>query len=67
MMGMFFIAPKVKAVEQSICNRLCYSCNFYLCMKNTANHTNINGYVVTLTTGDPKNDIHLHYTCLHYQ
>jgi hypothetical protein len=66
MMGMFFIAPKVKAVEQSICNRLCYSCNFNLCMKNAENDNNINSYVVTLTNEDPKNDIHFHYSCLHH-
>jgi len=36
-------------------------------MKNPGNDNNSNGYVVKLTNGDPTNDKHFHYNCLHFQ
>ncbi len=66
MMGMFFIAPKVTAVKQTICNKLCSICNLNLCMKNAEYDNNINGYVVTLTTGYPNNNSDFPYSCLHH-
>jgi WD40 repeat protein len=61
----FILYSKNADVEQTICNKLCSICNLNLCMKNAEYDNNINGYVVTLTDGRPKNDIHFHYSCLY--
>ena len=61
----FILYSKKTNADITICNRLCYSCNFNLCIKNPGNDNNINGYVVKLTNGNSANDIHFHYSCLH--
>jgi hypothetical protein len=63
----FNLFSKKGDISEDICNSLCYLCNFNLCMKNPSNDKNSNGYVVNLTNGDPTNDKHFHYNCLHFQ
>jgi WD40 repeat protein len=63
----FTLYRKKGDVSEDICNSLCYLCNFKLCNKNQSDHNNSNGYVVKLTNGDPTNDKHFHYNCLHFQ
>jgi WD40 repeat protein len=63
----FTLYCKKGDISEDICNSLCYLCNFNLCMKNSSNDNNSNGYVVKLTNGDLTKDKHVHYNCLHYQ
>jgi WD40 repeat protein len=63
----FTLYHKKGDISEDICYSICYLCNFNLCMKNPGNDNNSNGYVVKLTNGDPTNDIHFHYNCLHFQ
>jgi WD40 repeat protein len=63
----FTLYHKKGDISEDICYSICYLCNFNLCMKNPGNDNNSNGYVVKLTNGDPTNDKHFHYNCLHFQ
>jgi WD40 repeat protein len=63
----FTLYRKKGDISEDICYSICYLCNFNLCMKNSSNDNNSNGYVVKLTNGDLTKDIHVHYNCLHFQ